>query len=177
MGKFEHFGRCLDACDSFAERRLLAALIVSEEFSFAPTPEGPGIAIDAGGIVLHQGLELLRYRVDFALTHETSPMRLVVEVDGFEFHERAPCAAERDRARDRELLAAGWPVARFLGREVTRAPLSCALEMMRLFRSLMGPGLAKTLRSETHALAAHERRETLADDGHPLRERFAVLRP
>lgn len=47
-------------------------------------------------------------RVDFAWV----AARLVVEIDGWAFH-AGPDAFARDRARDRALVLAGWPVLRF----------------------------------------------------------------
>ncbi len=57
------------------------------------------------------------YEVDFAWR----AYRLVVEVDGFEFHGRAP-AFERDRQRDGVLIAAGWRVMRVTWKQLTRRP-------------------------------------------------------
>jgi very-short-patch-repair endonuclease/predicted transcriptional regulator of viral defense system len=49
--------------------------------------------------------------------------KLVVEVDGYDFHsDRA--AFERDRRRDASLVAAGYRVIRFTGRQVSTEPLA-----------------------------------------------------
>jgi very-short-patch-repair endonuclease len=57
--------------------------------------------------------------------------RLVVELDGFAGH--APRQAfERDRARDRALLAAGWRVARVTWRQLTAEPRALAAELRAL---------------------------------------------
>lgn len=58
-----------------------------------------------------------RYEVDFVWRHE----RIAVEVDGRAYHEMAR-AFERDRARDADLLADGWPVVRYTWAKVTREP-------------------------------------------------------
>ena len=47
--------------------------------------------------------------------------RLVVEVDGYEFH-GSRAAFERDRARDARLLAAGYRVLRITWRQLTQEP-------------------------------------------------------
>jgi very-short-patch-repair endonuclease len=47
--------------------------------------------------------------------------RLIVEVDGYEFH-RSREAFERDRARDAALLAAGHRVMRVTWRQLTSEP-------------------------------------------------------
>lgn len=51
-------------------------------------------------------------RVDFVVGEAVA-----VEVDGWEFHQSRE-AFERDRARDREMLARGMPVMRFTAREL-----------------------------------------------------------
>lgn len=43
---------------------------------------------------------------------------LIVECDGYEFHERTPAQATNDRARDRVLQADGFRVLRYMGREI-----------------------------------------------------------
>lgn len=57
--------------------------------------------------------------------------RLVVELDGYATH--APRHAfERDRARDRALLAAGWRVARVTWRQLAADPRALAAELRAL---------------------------------------------
>jgi very-short-patch-repair endonuclease len=58
--------------------------------------------------------------------------RLVVELDGFEFH-RTRAAFERDRARDAELQASGLAVLRFTWRQVRYQP---ELVLARVVRTL-----------------------------------------
>lgn len=66
-------------------------------------------------------------RIDFAfiLLQE----KLAVEVDGHDFHERTKEQAERDRSRDRAMIADGWTVLRFTGREVFRNPIEGVIEI------------------------------------------------
>jgi very-short-patch-repair endonuclease len=64
---------------------------------------------------------------DFVWTTE----RLVVELDGFETH-GTRAAFERDRARDRALMAAGWRVARITKRQLDDAPSELAAELQAL---------------------------------------------
>ncbi len=44
--------------------------------------------------------------------------RLVIEVDGHEFHERTKAQARRDKSRDRYFIGQGYTVFRFTGTEV-----------------------------------------------------------
>lgn len=65
-----------------------------------------------------------KYRVDVLVGKS-----LVVEVDGHDFHERTKEQAQRDKARDRFLVAHKYRVLRFTGSEVYRRPFACAWEV------------------------------------------------
>ncbi|HEX8101132.1 MAG TPA: DUF559 domain-containing protein [Solirubrobacteraceae bacterium] len=54
--------------------------------------------------------------------------KLVAEVDGFAFHAHR-AAFERDRARDADLMAAGYRVLRFTWRQITRTPEAVAIRL------------------------------------------------
>src|SRR6185436_10967029 len=55
-------------------------------------------------------------------------------VDGFKHHDRTAEQAERDGARDRALVAAGWVALRFTVREVLRDADACARQVLRFLR-------------------------------------------
>jgi very-short-patch-repair endonuclease len=61
-------------------------------------------------------------------------MRLAVEVDGHEFHEKTKDQAARDKRRDRELQQEGWNVFRFTGSEVWRVPFGCCDQINRFIQ-------------------------------------------
>jgi very-short-patch-repair endonuclease len=69
------------------------------------------------------------YVVDFLWPES----RLVVEVDGYEFH-RGRASFEADRARDSELTRQGYRVVRFTYRQVTKEPFRVAAEVRELLR-------------------------------------------
>ena len=147
-GKFEHFGWCIDRCESGAEQAFLSALLFNDEFRLEPVTSGEGIAIaPAFKFVLHQQKVLGEYRVDFALTHAELPELLAIEIDGHDFHERTKEQAARDRLRDRVLLRRGWATIRFTGSEVAWSALGCAREAYLIFTAMLSnrarPGLAK----------------------------------
>lgn len=75
-----------------------------------------------------------------------SAARLVVEVDGAEWHAR-PGAFERDRRRDAILLAAGYRVMRVTWRQLHDEPESL---LVRLARSLTTPGAGRTGLQDRH---------------------------
>lgn len=77
------------------------------------------------------GEKLIRPDYAFILpgSHAT---KIVVELDGHDFHERTPEQAQSDKSRDRALQALGWHVLRFTGREVLRDPERCLHEVESL---------------------------------------------
>lgn len=75
------------------------------------------------------------YTADIALVRGDEDVGVVVECDGHAFHERTPAQAEHDKRRDRFMVAAGWLVARFAGREINRNVTACALEVFDLLRA------------------------------------------
>jgi very-short-patch-repair endonuclease len=92
-----------------------------------------------------------RYRADFVVTNAGveafadalegyvyQPIRIVVEVDGHEWHERTKEQAARDKARDRELQIAGWKVLRFTGSEVWKDPAGCVRQLKSCIAQLGG---------------------------------------
>jgi len=64
------------------------------------------------------------YRVDIALY--LGGMKVGIECDGHEFHEKTKEQAKRDRQRERVLLKNGWMLMRFTGSEIYNDPLRCA---------------------------------------------------
>lgn len=150
--KFALFGRCIDRCESFIERRFAVALLFSEAFSFEPhgvsRSIGSPVAVDQLGVILWQQHHVGGFRVDFAFTHAKGNERLIIELDGREFHSITPDQVERDKLRDRTNLAAGWVTVRFTGREINRDAMRCAQEVHGLFATTVAainrPGVAKT---------------------------------
>lgn len=77
------------------------------------------------------GDRMIRPDFAFVLTgpHAT---KVIVELDGHDFHERTPEQAQKDKSRDRDLQRLGWHVLRFTGREVLRGPDECTREVESL---------------------------------------------
>ena len=84
--------------------------------------------------VQHRNLlrETKNYRADFMVTLERQEdqqvlqnavhARVVVEIDGHDYHERTKEQAKRDRLRDRMLTQAGYVVFRYTGSEIYNDP-------------------------------------------------------
>ena len=103
----------------------------------APLP--PGDVVERRLLELIRGAGLPRpltnvnvagYEVDFAWPEQ----RLIIEVDGYEFH-RSREAFERDRARDAALLAAGHRVLRVTWRQLITEPQ----QLVATFSSALAP--------------------------------------
>ena len=72
--------------------------------------------------------QIQNFRVDFAIVAPDA--RVVVELDGHEFHERTKEQAEADKSRDRALQLEGWRVFRFTGSEIWRDPVACTRQAL-----------------------------------------------
>lgn len=93
------------------------------------------VHMDGPALCLTQApLKLARRQIrpDFAFFDPETETRVIVELDGHDFHERTPEQAESDKSRDRELQVLGWHAFRFTGREVLRDPKECFHEVIRL---------------------------------------------
>jgi very-short-patch-repair endonuclease len=76
--------------------------------------------------------------VDFFVYHHCShrhPVKIAIECDGHDFHERTKDQARRDRSKDRWLLCNGYMVLRFTGSEIRRDPIGCAEQVRNLISS------------------------------------------
>jgi hypothetical protein len=64
--------------------------------------------------------------IALAITKIGAPLRVAIELDGHEFHERTKEQVDLRNERDRMLQADGWKVVHFSGSEVIRDPSECA---------------------------------------------------
>lgn len=78
--------------------------------------------------------EVAGYKADIALWFQCGRERggLVIECDGHQFHEKTKEQAARDKARDRAMLTAGYPVMRFSGSEIFRDPVACVEQVREI---------------------------------------------
>lgn len=82
------------------------------------------------------------YRADFfieawAKCFPARTVKIVLECDGHEFHERTPEQAKRDKRRDRAFTQNGYQVLRYSGREITADPFRCAQDVFVTVRKLL----------------------------------------
>lgn len=79
-----------------------------------------------------QQVKIGQYRADFVFTVEDpagKSCRLVVEIDGHDFHERTKEQAQRDKARDRYMTGEGIQVMRYTGSEIWANPFAAIEEI------------------------------------------------
>jgi very-short-patch-repair endonuclease len=92
------------------------------------------------GVSLWQQIQIGTYRVDFLLGSypDRGLAPLIVECDGHDFHERTKEQAQRDKSRDRYLVARGYRILRFTGSEIYRDPHECAHEALQVLLGIAG---------------------------------------
>jgi very-short-patch-repair endonuclease len=86
-------------------------------------------------VVIAPQYQIGKHRVDFAIFINgvaNEEIKIVVECDGHEFHEKTKEQAARDKSRDRDLLIAGWKVLRFTGSEIWRDYEACTIQVEAL---------------------------------------------
>jgi hypothetical protein len=119
-----------DLCESPVERIFLAAAVWSlhrkDSLLLVLPPSCVRPHVDA---VIVPQYTIGRYRADFAIY--AGPVRLVVEVDGHDFHERTKEQASRGKRRARDLQLSGWSVFPFTGSDVWNDPFGCCDDINR----------------------------------------------
>lgn len=140
-------------CESPIERVMLVGIYSFLRFA-TPMPvaywsDGSGGMVDTQGpehIMIYTQAPVGGYRIDIFIVStffdggKFSPIKIAVECDGHDFHERTKAQAAKDKARDRELQANGIHVLRFTGSEIWKTPNKCAREAcVALFRLMDKP--------------------------------------
>lgn len=133
----DDFERAVVLCESPIEEIMLAALMNDHELLNCCTFVKICTLEEA---LQHRGDDTCivpqanvgRYRVDFAVVQyreKCGLLKIAVECDGHDFHDRTKEQAQRDKSRDRFLMAAGWPVLRFTGSEIYKNSEECAYDV------------------------------------------------
>lgn len=107
-------------CESPMEELFAIAMILTSNLSLNDQTS----IWQGNGIRMQCQVLIAPHRVDFVFNG-----RLVVEIDGHDFHDRTQEQASGDRGRDRDLLRSGFVVMRFTGADVYRNAISCADEV------------------------------------------------
>ncbi len=117
-----------EGCESPIEKAFVKALLHRLD------GESCGDWTDGGNPLLAIQTPCGSYRIDVTLVK--GDVKLAIELDGHEWHERTKEQAAKDKARDRYLQTKGWRVFRFTGSEVHANADECALEMLRSITEL-----------------------------------------
>lgn len=74
-----------------------------------------------------------KYRADFVYFEDkyinkeyNSGKKIVIECDGYEFHQKTKEQVKNDNEREYDLKMAGYEVLRFSGSQIYNAPMTCA---------------------------------------------------
>lgn len=96
-------------------------------------------------ITMFMQVPIDEYRVDFLIYGVTAEcddrstwgrVKLIVECDGHDFHEKTKQQAKRDKKRDRTLMAMGYHVMRFTGSEIWNDPRKVVQEALSFVRKV-----------------------------------------
>jgi very-short-patch-repair endonuclease len=128
-GKLAEAAIPLTFCESPIEKIMFLCLWDQKAEGFSIIPQHP---FEIGG---------KEYRADFFLRPYNEPtprIKIIVECDGHDFHERTPAQAQHDKERDRNFVKNGHHVLRYTGREIYRDPFKCAVDAWQTIESLYG---------------------------------------
>jgi very-short-patch-repair endonuclease len=92
------------------------------------------------GVYLKSQDEVGSYLVDFTLLADGfwgTIVKLAIEIDGHDFHEKTKEQAARDKRRDREITMNDYYMLRFTGSEIYTNPVKCIKEIFDVLVSLI----------------------------------------
>jgi very-short-patch-repair endonuclease len=101
------------------------------EWHYLGVSERLGVVLTPQHEVIVDGLT---YRLDFSVTRPSSNLKIAIELDGHQFHERTPEQARKDKGRERVITRQGYIFHRFAGGEVMRSPKKCVNEVEDLIQ-------------------------------------------
>ena len=137
-------------CGSPIEQIMLAALMWAEygyEKRLVEVVE-PGTHYEGtqSNVVIIPQHQIQRHTVDFGIVVHfvaNEEIKIVVECDGHEFHEKTKEQVSRDKSRTCDLEIAGWRVLRFPGSDIWRDAKGCAGRVAKLARNEIEAQLAR----------------------------------
>lgn len=78
------------------------------------------------------------YRADITVYHNELDLKVAVECDGHDFHEKTKDQAAKDKKRDREFQKLGYVILRYTGSEIVNNPSAIKKDLMNLALTAMG---------------------------------------
>lgn len=105
------------------------------------------IEMIADNVQIYPQFEIGNYRADFVIlaNKKDKTVQVVVECDGYDYHDRSPEQATYDRRRDRFMVIAGYVVLRFSGQEINENVEACVGDVIKAIRSLFQADIVKGL--------------------------------
>ena len=83
---------------------------------------------------LNPQVEIDKYRVDFELVNNYDK-KIIVECDGYDFHQKTKEQVKNDNQRERDLKKLGYEVVRFSGSEIFEDAEKCVRELLDIMRN------------------------------------------
>ncbi len=126
---FAHTQRLLtlfQSCESPLEKAFLIGLV-----AYDPPP----YYLWARNEIFFSQLKTGNYRLDFAVQDTASGIKVDIELDGHNYHEKTEEQAVSDRSRDRTLLQQGWKVVRFHRKEIEEDLEGCIKQASEVWYS------------------------------------------
>lgn len=90
----------------------------------------------ASGVTPRQAMEIAAAAFEDMSDVVDRCIRIVVEADGHDLHDRTKAQVARDKKRDRDMVAEGWRVLRFTGSEINGNARACANEVAQTMYQL-----------------------------------------
>lgn len=116
------------------EVRMFDALrcIASYEFQFDPVVEWAD-SLFGDPLLIRPQETIGRYCADFLVEYRLcgKSLKIAVECDGHDYHERTHTQASHDRRRDQIMQSLGYKVFRFTGSDINCDSYACAREVLR----------------------------------------------
>ena len=78
-------------------------------------------------------VEIGKYRVDFELINPYK--KIVVECDGYDFHQKTKEQVKKDNQRERDLKKLGYEVVRFSGSEIFEDAEKCVKDLIDIMKN------------------------------------------
>lgn len=131
--KIADYSICSDAVDIGAD-----CIYANMNITFPTLPD----EIKSSGIIisLSSQVDVGSYSIDFELTAEGftgTIVKLAIEIDGHDFHEKTKEQAGYDKRRDREIAIHDYYVLRFTGSEIYTNSIKCVQEVINILVSLI----------------------------------------
>ncbi len=132
-------GRCESPIERVFGAALLHECFACNEFRFTlyeykkdweAVASGPG----RKAVIIPQ-YDVGHYRCDFFVSvvdFNGQSLKIAIECDGHDYHERTKEQARKDKARDRWLQSNGYIILRFTGSEIWKDPVVCAEQVLTL---------------------------------------------